>query len=32
VQARPDIASMGGAVDEGFAHWLYVQDPGGNEG
>jgi len=31
LEARPDLARVVGAVDEGFAHSLYVQDPDGNE-
>lgn len=31
IEARPDLARVVGAVDEGFAHSLYVQDPDGNE-
>jgi catechol 2,3-dioxygenase len=31
MQARPDLVRIVGAVDEGFAHSLYVHDPDGNE-
>lgn len=31
LQDRPDLARIVGAVDEGFAHSLYVLDPDGNE-
>lgn len=31
LQARPDLATIEGAVDGGYVHSLYVHDPDGNE-
>ncbi|OLT33735.1 hypothetical protein BJF84_21690 [Rhodococcus sp. CUA-806] len=31
LQSRPDLGTVGGAVDGGFIHSLYTEDPDGNE-
>ncbi|MFJ9706318.1 VOC family protein [Streptomyces sp. NPDC101234] len=31
IQAHPDLVTVRGMVDEGFAHSIYVEDPDGNE-
>jgi catechol 2,3-dioxygenase len=31
MQARPDLVTIAGTVDEGIAHSIYVYDPDGNE-